>query len=1135
MSDRQPEKSFIYLNIAQGLGAFNDNAFKILTCLLALSLVKDPAASGRWIALASGVFVAPFLLFSLFAGSLADRFSKRSILVVMKFIEIFIMLSAMAAFYSQKMEIFILTLFLLGVHSTFFSPAKYGILPEITAPEKLSMANGVIELCTFLAILLGTVFGSFALDLFSGNLAWIGICLLTTAVLGTLASLGIQKTAPLSPGKPLRWNVLSDVAQEIKFLKQSRTLSLGTLGIAYFWFLGAMLQLNTLLYGKEILGVSQMATGGLLVAVALGAGAGSVLAGRISGARVELGLVPLGAIGMSVFALDLAFGSPSYLRALVDLTLLGCAGGLFIVPLNTLIQVRSPAKERGRTIATTNFFAFCGIFLASALMWLFRDPLGMTPAWIFGVMGLATIGTGGFIVALLPDWLVRLLLLILTHSLYRIKTRGVQNVPADRGALLVCNHVSFVDGLLIIAAMPRQVRFIIDKAWYEAPFVRWFCKILGAIPMPQGEGPKGIIRSLQSAREAVEKGDLVCIFAEGQITRTGNLQPFKEGFGRIVKNSTIPIIPVYMDRVWGSIFSFERRKFVWKKPSQWPYPITICIGEALPAETTARQVRDAVAGLATEAFNLRKQDQCSLVYQFIRAAKSRWFRDCLADSSGTRITYGRTLVASILLARIIKRRCEEKMIGILLPPTVAGAITNIAVSAAGKVPVNLNYTALGSLEGVGRQCDLKTVLTSKIFLRKLGAKEPVGAVYVEDLMKQIPSIQKLLWGIFAFVLPRRVLARVALAGNRRDVDELATIIFSSGSTGEPKGVMLSHFNIISNIEGLAQVFSFRNDDAVIGVLPLFHSFGFTITLWMPLLLGIRVVYHPNPIEAQAIGELTEKHRGTILLATPTFLSAYTRRCSVEQLRTLRYVIVGAEKLRDSVANAFAEKFGVWPLEGYGATELSPVVSVNVPDVTQGEIRQVGQKRGTVGELLPGISVRIVNPDTHAELPAGQEGLLLVRGPNVMQGYLGRPDLTAQVLEDGWYVTGDIATVDEGGFLTITDRLSRFSKIGGEMVPHIKVEEKIQEILGDAQPSCAVTAIADEKRGERLAVLYTGTQIQAREIWDRLMKTDLPKLWIPKAEDFYRVDELPILGSGKLDLKKIKARVEEMDGRNKGNQ
>ncbi len=1130
MMNARSSKSFFCLNIAQSIGAFNDNAFKILTSLLALSLVKDPASSGRWIALASGVFVAPFLLFSLFAGSLADRISKRTILVTVKCAEILIMGSAFAAFYSQRIEVFIFTLFLLGIHSTFFSPAKYGILPEITPVENLSMANGFIELFTFLAILLGTVFGSFAIDLFKGNLSWIGVCLLSLSVLGVLVSLGIEKTKPLDPQKPLRWNVVKDVIQEIKFLKQSRILGLGTLGIAYFWFLAAMLQLNTLLYGKEILGASQMATGGLLIAVALGAGVGSILAGKISGARVELGLVPLGAIGMSLFALDLAFNGHHYIRAIVDLSLLGCSGGFFIVPLNTLIQVESPAQERGRVIATTNFFAFCGIFLASIAMWLFRDPLGMTPAWIFGLMGLATIGTGAFIVILLPAWLVRLLLLILTHSLYRIKVRGIENIPKNKGALLVCNHVSFVDGLLIIAAMPRHVRFMIEKPWFEAPIVRRFCKILRAISVPQGEGPKGILRCLQTAREGLDQGDLICIFAEGQITRTGNLQPFKDGFGRIVKNSTIPIVPIYMDRVWGSVFSFERKKFVWKKPLQMPYRVTVCIGKALPPESSTKQVRDAVAGLANEAFTLRKQEQWTLPYQFIRVAKKRWSRECLADSIGIRTTYGRTLVASILLARKLRRQCaQEKMIGILLPPTTAGAITNIAVSLSGKVPVNLNYSALGTLDSVSRQCGLKTILTSKVFLRRLGAKIPEGALFVEDVAGQIPRIKKILWGIFACFMPSRLLAATVMAGNPRDVDALATVIFSSGSTGEPKGVMLSHFNITSNIEGLSQVFFFHNDDVAIGVLPFFHSFGFTVTLWLPLLIGIRVVYYPNPMEAQAIGELTEKNKGTILLATPTFLSTYTRRCSPKQFSTLRYVIVGAEKLRDSVAKAFAEKFGIWPLEGYGATELSPVVSVNVPDIEEGNIRQVGLKRGTVGETLPGISVRIVDPETFAELPAKKEGLLLVHGPNVMQGYLGRPDLTSQVLKDGWYVTGDIASVDDGGFLTITDRLSRFSKIGGEMVPHLKVEEEIQKILGEADTTCAVTAVSDEKKGERLVVLYTNSTLKPKDVWGKLMQTELPKLWIPKEEDFYVVNELPILGSGKLDLRKIKSLAETTAG------
>jgi acyl-[acyl-carrier-protein]-phospholipid O-acyltransferase/long-chain-fatty-acid--[acyl-carrier-protein] ligase len=386
--------------------------------------------------------------------------------------------------------------------------------------------------------------------------------------------------------------------------------------------------------------------------------------------------------------------------------------------------------------------------------------------------------------------------------------------------------------------------------------------------------------------------------------------------------------------------------------------------------------------------------------------------------------------------------------------------------------------------------------------------------------------EKIIALILAWLLPYGLLKK-ALHARRSTTEDLATIIFSSGSTGDPKGVMLTHHNILSNIRQVTQVFMLDTRDKVLGILPFFHSFGFTITLWLPAAHGVGVVFHPNPLDAKSISELVSRYRVTFLIATPTFLQAYMRRCSPEHFGSLQYVLVGAEKLPERTALAFEDLFGIRPLEGYGCTECSPVVAVNGPDFRAPGFRQIGSRRGTIGHPLPGVVVRIVDPETMQPLQPNQSGMLMVKGPNVMKGYLGRPEKTAEVLKDGWYLTGDIATAEEDGFLRITDRLTRFSKIGGEMVPHIKIEEKLHELAEATEQLFVVSAVPDEKKGERIIVLHTLPEQKLAPILEKLAQSDLPALWKPRPNQFFRVEALPYLGTGKLDLRALKAKAAEM--------
>ena len=492
----------------------------------------------------------------------------------------------------------------------------------------------------------------------------------------------------------------------------------------------------------------------------------------------------------------------------------------------------------------------------------------------------------------------------------------------------------------------------------------------------------------------------------------------------------------------------------------------------------------------------------------------------MADSTGRDLTFGRALVGSLLLARAIRRHVPDgASIGLLLPASVGGALANIAASFAGRVPVNLNFTAgRDAMAAAIERCGITTVLTSRTFLAKAGIAHAPGMLFLEDVLQQTGAGAKAATLIAARLLPAPLLARLFLAP--AGADSLATVIFSSGSTGVPKGVMLTHRNVLANIDGANALFGLGDDDVVLGVLPFFHSFGYTVTLWLPMVVGFAAAYHPNPTDAKTIGEMAAKYGATLLVSTPTFCSAYVRKCQPEQFATLRLAIVGAERLREPIALAFREKFGVELIEGYGCTEMAPVVAVNVPNAAG-----TGARAGTVGRPLPGISAKVVDPETGEGPLVGKEGLLLVTGPNQMRGYLGEPELTREAQRHGWYVTGDIATIDADGFIRITDRLSRFSKIAGEMVPHMKVEEQLQTLLQDPH-TCVVTAVPDAAKGERLVALYTDPDLPAQEVWERLCRCDLPKLWIPKREDLHIVEAIPTLGTGKVDLRAVRQAAAE---------
>ena len=1125
--NRHPLKSLL---VTQFFGAFNDNAWKLIVTFLAIRALQSSfvgseaefqAASQFQTTLAFCVLTLPLMLFSLPAGLLADRVSKRSVIISMKFFEVVLMFLAGLSLFLAPDELWmpLIILGLMGAQSALFSPAKYGILPEIVPHAELSYGNGLLQMWTFLAIILGTAAGGPLLDR-SGSQIWIvGLFLLVTAVIGFIASFGIPKV----PAARAEGALVETIRSAWSAIRAERILGLAVAGSVVYWTIGSLLLQDILVYSKTVLDLSDTVSAFPLAVSGLGIGVGSVAAGKLSRSKVEYGLIPLGATLMAAACFLLALLSPQLPGLLILMALLGLGSGLLLVPLTALIQWLSPSDRRGAVIALSNIFVFTGIFLASISATLLAS-LGFSPQSILLVASLAVATATIWAIWLLPDALLRLVLILATHSVYRLKIIGQDHVPAEGGVLLVPNHVSFVDALMLIASLDRPIRFLVDQTYFDRWLFRPFIKSLGAIPISSSGGPRVILRALRDAGQYLDEGEVVCIFPEGQITRTGTLLPFERGLERIAKNREAAIVPVYLDRLWGSIFSHESGRFLSKIPREFPYSVTVAFGEALDAGTTVPEIRQAVQELASTAWCHRKEERRPLHRSFVGRARRRPFALAFADAGKPRVSRFKALVGAVTLARTLKPHwSQQTRVGILLPPTVAGALVNLAASLSGRTSVNLNYTVGKSvMESAIRQAALESIVTSRTFQEKLNLEMPEGIdlIWMEDLAAGIGFLSKVSSGIASYLLPQRMLEKLCGASRRSGPDDVATVIFSSGSTGEPKGIMLTHANIDSNVEGIAQVLRATSQDRVLGILPLFHSFGY-MCFWFAAQKGLAMPMQPNPLDAPAVGDFIHRYRVTILLATPTFLQLYMRGCTPAQLGSLRLVLTGAEKLSERLALAFEEQFGIRPLEGYGSTECSPVIAVSVPDFRAPGFFQPGSRRGFVGQPLPGVAVRIVDPDTFEPLSADSQGMLIVRGPNVMKGYLGRDDLSRSVLREGWYVTGDIALVNEDGFLKITDRLSRFSKIGGEMVPHGKVEEALHQAAEVEHQVFSVTAVADDRKGECLAVIHIHEEETIPEILKKLSEMGLPNLFIPRRDKFLKVDELPLLGSGKINLKEAK--------------
>lgn len=687
------------------------------------------------------------------------------------------------------------------------------------------------------------------------------------------------------------------------------------------------------------------------------------------------------------------------------------------------------------------------------------------------------------------------------------------------------NHASWIDWAIIQVASPRPVRFVMERSIYERWYLKPLLNLFGAIPISKGASKA----ALEQVSELLNAGEVVCLFPEGIITRTGHMNEFKRGYERAAENAKGVILPFYLHGLWGSRFARSSDKLKTTRRAGGKLDIVVSFGEQLPMSTKADELKRIVFDLSITSWEQYSQTLPSLPSAWIDTVKRHGKQRIASDATSGELTANKVLTGTVCFSRLIQRESPEQNVGLLLPPSNAAAIANMAVLLRGKTVVNLNYTASeDALLSAIEQAQIKSIYTSRKFISKLKTRgidldevlTQCKVLYMEDLKEQISTPIKLLTLLAVKCLPALLLRKMFC--KKVDVESTAAILFSSGSEGAPKGVMLSHRNLMANLKQTADVLNIQESDKVMATLPQFHAFGLTVTTFLPLIEALPVIYHPDPTDVVNVSQLIAKHRATILLGTSTFLRLYNRNRQVEPLAldSLRLVVAGAEKLNAEVRDAFKQKFAKDIYEGFGATETSPVASVNLPDSRDpitGRIHR-GTKIGTVGMPLPGTAFRVVEPDTFETMSPGEDGHILIAGPQVMLGYLNNYEKTADTVAviDGqrWYKTGDKGRLDEDGFLTIVDRYSRFAKLAGEMVSLTAVEDQVRLALNQPDLELVAVNLPDSKKGERVVALVV-SDIEPTQIKKALVHSNCNPLMIPA--EIRLIDEVPMLGSGKKDF------------------
>jgi acyl-[acyl-carrier-protein]-phospholipid O-acyltransferase / long-chain-fatty-acid--[acyl-carrier-protein] ligase len=720
-------------------------------------------------------------------------------------------------------------------------------------------------------------------------------------------------------------------------------------------------------------------------------------------------------------------------------------------------------------------------------------------------------------------WVIEKIAVCIARCLYRVTTAGAEKLPPG-GAVITTNHLSYVDPVALQLTCPRPLRFVgfdglKDRGW----FFRLVFKLSGAIAISSHDA----LASTRAVVNHLKRGELVVIFVEGSISRTGQLMKLHRGYELMARKAGVPVVPVAHDGLWGSVFSFSGSRYLFKSPRLMRTHVHVQWGAPLAAEdASVARLRQHLLDLGREAFDQRPQLKRHLGREVVRGlARRPWRLEIIDRSLGRReVKAGALLAAAAALSRHIRKTIPEKRVGIVLPPGAGGSIANLAVLCAGKTPVNLNFTAgpaaiISSLK-LG---EIETVITAHAVKAKVkGFPWPEKTLDLAEEIKSFGGKKAILpWLLAAWVLPNQWIANILGLPKRGDREE-AGLLFTSGSSGDPKGVVLTHRNILSNCWQISSLSALPDTATIIACLPIFHSFGFTVTMWYPMMRGCKVVSVPSPLDTRGIIDAIKEEQATVLVGAPTFLRPFVKRAEPPEVTSLNLVVTGAEKMPEDLYDEFLQKFNIELMQGYGLTETTPAANINQPDpaVPEGWVGEPQEARrlGSVGRMMPGMTARILDPETMTEIPDTEQGVVVYRGGNVFGGYLKNEEKTQEAFHDDWFVTGDLGRFDEDGFLYIEGRLSRFSKIGGEMVPHGTIEQRILQIFKFDQSEgyvVAVMGVPDPGKGEAL-VLLTTVEVSARELRDRLLAEGLPNLWVPRVVK--KLDAIPVLGTGKLDLK-----------------
>jgi acyl-[acyl-carrier-protein]-phospholipid O-acyltransferase/long-chain-fatty-acid--[acyl-carrier-protein] ligase len=1079
-----------------------------------------------------GLFLLPYILMIVPASYFSNKFSKQKVLA---FSSLFMTLSMIAMAVCTTVGFpktaYWLTL-ALAAGFAIHSPAKYGILKEMFGTARLSYANAFLQLVSIAALITASWVMTSAVnwatrtfsdspsltDFLSKSIAFPWI-LTGFSVLATVMSFVIPKIGHEDPFLKMR-----SAKRTIVSTWSNKNVRATIIGLSMFW---AMAQVFVLVFqdssGVESLSVLKNS----LVHTFIGLTLGSFIAAKVSENFIETGLIPLGVLGASFSILLIPFTvNPIVLAILFGLV--GLFGGLLLVPLNALLQFNTRPNTSGRIIAVSNMVQtiVLAVFLLVHALLLYYTKI--TTHQLF--MGLGLIFLVGFTWSIynMPQALLRSLLK-LVFSRYKMHVLGVENIPNDGPVLLVGNHHSFIDWAILQMASPRPLRIASNKDHFEKWYLRAILKRLGMIRISSRDP----LPALKQINEALLNGEAVVIFPTGEVSKAPHIVPFTLDFSDAVKNTNAIIVPFYIQGMWGSRYSYSGSDMY---DVTTPRAVTMAFGKPIPADTPANEIRTIVRNVSIDAW--------AYGISFRKPIAASWLRTCkkvvrsgpsIYNPDGGHLSGYKLLCAVLAFSRQLKKIVgKEQNVGIMLPPSPAGVIVNMALWMLGKTNVNLNYTSAPDIvANCIRQADIKTVITSSQFIEKLqnrgndystmGGAE-CNVVFAEDIQSQISKGSLLYYLVLGFILPTFVIEFFFM--KRVKLSDIATIMFSSGSEGTPKGVMLSHSNLIGNIQQTSCILNVCRGDVMLCELPLFHSFGLTVTTLLNLIEGCPIVTIADPTDVKTMARACAEFRVTAFVGTPTFLRAFVVNRLVHPMvfKYLRIIIAGAESLRPELQEAFRMKFGKDIFEGYGCTETTPVASVNTENMLLNDFltMQINNKPGSVGMALPGTRFRIVDPDTNEELPVGEAGMILIGGCQVMVGYLKDPERTAQALIeiDGkrWYRTGDKGYLDEDGFLTIVDRYSRFAKIGGEMVSLGAVEMRIQDTQVLKGFDYAVTSIKDVVKGERLVLLFEGEKDPAT-VLQELRQSGMPPLMIPSQA--FVVEHLPKLGTGKMNLKLVK--------------